>query len=58
MRVGGVVVDDRVDDLADGDRAFDRVEEADKLLVPVALLMRELDWRLVKAVDTHVSQRV
>jgi hypothetical protein len=37
MRVSGVVVDDRVDDLAGGNRAFDRVEEANELLVPVAL---------------------
>src|SRR3954470_22529495 len=35
--VGGVVVEDDVDDLAGRDRRLDGVEEADELLVPVAL---------------------
>ena len=35
--VGGVVVEDDVDHLAGRHRALDRVEEADELLVPVAL---------------------
>src|SRR5262245_58451502 len=37
MFVGGVVVDDGVNDLAIGDRGFDGIEEADELLMPVAL---------------------
>ena len=35
--VGGVVVEDGVDGLAGGDLALDGVEEADELLMPVAL---------------------
>src|SRR5829696_3558695 len=35
--VGGVVVEDDVDDLAGRDLCLDGVEEADELLVPVAL---------------------
>jgi hypothetical protein len=35
--VGGVVVDNGVDDLADRNLRFDLVEEADELLMPVAL---------------------
>ncbi len=34
--VGGVVVQDGVDHLADRDSGFDRVQEADELLVPVS----------------------
>src|SRR3954452_1001516 len=37
LLVGGVVVEDDVDDLAGRDRRLDGVEEADELLVPVAL---------------------
>jgi hypothetical protein len=37
MLMGGVVVDDDMDDLADGDLGFDGIEEADELLMPVAL---------------------
>ena len=37
MLVGGVVVDDDVDDLADGHLGFNGIEEADELLMPVAL---------------------
>ena len=37
MLVGGVVVHDGVDGLARGDLALDGVEEADELLMPVAL---------------------
>src|SRR5690242_13791304 len=37
MRVGCIVVDDGVDDPADGYLAFDGVEEADELLVPMVL---------------------
>ena len=37
MLVGGVVVEDRMDGLADGNFALDGVEEADELLMPVAL---------------------
>ena len=37
MLVGGVVVDDDVDDLAGGDLGFDGIEEADELLMPMAL---------------------
>ena len=37
MLVGGVVVDDDVDDLSGRDLGFDGVEEADELLMPVAL---------------------
>jgi hypothetical protein len=37
MLVGGVVVQDRVDRLAGGDFALDGVEEADELLMPMAL---------------------
>src|ERR1700741_593665 len=37
MLVGGVVVQDRVDRLAGGDLALDGVEEADELLMPMAL---------------------
>ena len=35
--VGGVVVDDRMDQLAGRHLAFDGIEEADELLVPVSL---------------------
>ena len=35
--VGGVVVEDDVDDLAGGDVGFDRIEEANELLMAVAL---------------------
>ena len=35
--MGGVVVQDRMDCLAGGDFALDGVEEADELLMPVAL---------------------
>ena len=35
--VGGIVVHDRVDELAGRDVALQRVEEADELLMPVAL---------------------
>ena len=35
--VDGLVVQDRVDDLAGWDGRLDRVEEADELLMPVAL---------------------
>ena len=34
--MGGVVVEDHVDDLADRDLRLDGVEEADELLMPVA----------------------
>jgi hypothetical protein len=34
MLVGGVVVDDDMDDLAGGDLGFDGVEKADELLMP------------------------
>ena len=37
MLVGGVVVEDRVDQLAGGHRRLDGVEEAEELLVPVPL---------------------
>ena len=37
MLVGRVIVDDRVDDLAGRDRRIDGVEEADELLMAVAL---------------------
>src|SRR4051795_355087 len=37
MRVGAVVVHDRVDELARGDRRLDGVEEAEELLVAVPL---------------------
>jgi hypothetical protein len=37
MLVGGVVVDDDMDDLAGGDLGFDGVEKADELLMPMAL---------------------
>ena len=35
--VGGVVVEDRMDGLAGRDVAFDDIEKADELLMPVAL---------------------
>ena len=35
--VGGVVVEDDVHDLADRHGGLDRIEEADELLMPVAL---------------------
>src|ERR1039458_10393922 len=35
--VGGVIVEDRVDGLAGGNLAFDRVEKADELLMAMAL---------------------
>ena len=37
MLVGGIVVEDRMDRLAGGNFALDGVEEADELLMPVAL---------------------
>ena len=37
MLVGGVVVEDRMDRLAGGNFALDGVEEADELLMPMAL---------------------
>jgi hypothetical protein len=37
MLVGGVVVDDGMDDLASRHGGFDRVEEADELLMAVLL---------------------
>ena len=37
MLVGGVVVEDRVDHFAGRHRALDGVEEADELLMPMAL---------------------
>src|SRR3954463_5577963 len=37
LLVGGVVVEDDVDDLADRDLCLDGIEEADELLMPVAL---------------------
>src|SRR3954464_2333684 len=37
LRVGGVVVEDEVDDLADRDLCLDGIEEADELLMAVAL---------------------
>ena len=37
MLVGGVVVEDDVDELAGRDRRLDGFEEADELLMPVAL---------------------
>src|ERR1700735_537587 len=37
MLVGGIVVEDRVDHLAGGNFALDGVEEADELLMPMAL---------------------
>ena len=37
MLVGGVVVDDRMDQLAGRHLALDGIEEADELLVPVSL---------------------
>jgi hypothetical protein len=37
MLVGGVVVDDDVDDLAGGNLGFDGIEEPDEFLMPVAL---------------------
>jgi hypothetical protein len=37
MLVGGVVVEDHVDQLAGGDLALDGIEEADELDVAVAL---------------------
>ncbi len=36
VAMGGVVVEDHVDDLADRDLRLDGVEEADELLMPVA----------------------
>ena len=36
MLVGGIVVEDDVEDLAGRDLAFNRVQEADELLVAVA----------------------
>src|SRR3954471_16061284 len=37
LLVGGVVVEDDVDDLANRDLCLDGIEEADELLMPVAL---------------------
>jgi hypothetical protein len=37
MLMGGVVVDDDMDDLAGGDLGFDGIEEANEFLMPVAL---------------------
>ena len=37
MLVGGVVVEDDMDDLADRDRGLNGIEEADEILMPVAL---------------------
>ena len=37
MLVGGVVVDNGMDQLAGRDRALDGIEEADELLVPMLL---------------------
>ena len=56
LLVDGIVVEDRVDDLSGRDRRLDRVEEADELLVPVAL-HAAADHRAVKHVERR-EQRV
>src|SRR4029078_8416266 len=50
MLVGCVIVDNGVDQLASGDRAFDGVEEADELLVSVPMHA----WAVLHAVE-HVE---
>jgi hypothetical protein len=45
MLVGGVIVDNDVDDLAGRDLGFDGVEEADELLMPVARQRRNPRYR-------------
>ena len=52
MLVAAVIVEDDVDDLASRDLAFDRIEEADELLMSVALHAAADDLAL-----EHLEQR-
>ena len=56
MLVGGVVVEDGVDHLAGRDLALDGVEEADELLMPVAL-HAAADHRAVEHVQRGEQRR-
>ena len=56
MLVGGVVVEDRVDSLAGGNLALDGVEEADELLMPMALHVAA-DHRAVEHVHRGEQRR-
>ena len=53
LLVGGVVVEDDMDQLAGRDRGFDGVEEADELLVPVAL-HAAAEERMLRAANSVV----
>ena len=51
--VGGVVVENAVDQLTGGHRGLDRIEETDELLVPMPGLPRALEQPATMAATLH-----